>query len=158
MFNRLVRVNLPSYQPTLVHQKQMDINDRLQVRRGSLIQYHGRNDGPELAPLHAGQRVRILNKDTHKWCPGEVVATCAEPRSHIVQTPNGTRLRRARSHLGGLLHATPAKSIFIEPEPLRRHVRFHEETTVNRSVVTLQYHQLMQQLGIMNIIAHDDDN
>ena len=76
-----------------------------------MIQYHDRNAGPEFAPLHAGQRVRILNTDTHKWCPGEVVATCAEPRSYIVQTPNGTRLRRIRSHLRELLHATPAKTI-----------------------------------------------
>ena len=74
MFNRQVRTHLPSYHPTLVHQKQMDVNGRLQVRRGSLIQYHCRNVEPELAPLHAGQRLRILNKDSHKWCPGEVVA------------------------------------------------------------------------------------
>ena len=94
-----------------------------------MIQYHNRNAGPELAPLHAGQQVRILNKDTHTWCPGEVVATCAEaePCSYIVQTPNGTRLHRTRSHLRELLHATPAKSILIEPEQLRRHVRFYEE-------------------------------
>ncbi|KAI0218400.1 hypothetical protein LSAT2_029888, partial [Lamellibrachia satsuma] len=39
-FNRPVRKKLPSYHPTLVHQKQMDINDRLQVLRGSMVRYH----------------------------------------------------------------------------------------------------------------------
>ena len=92
-----------------------------------MIQYHDRNAGPKLAPLHAGQRVRILYKDSHTWCQGEVLVTCAEPRSYIVQTPNGTRLRRTRSYLRERLHATPAKSIPMEPEPLRRHARFHEE-------------------------------
>ncbi|KAI0219339.1 Protein sneaky [Lamellibrachia satsuma] len=79
MFNCPDRTHFSSYHPTLVDQKQTDINDRLQVRRGSMIRYHDRNAGPELAPLHAGQRVRILNKDTHKWCPEEVVVTCAKP-------------------------------------------------------------------------------
>ena len=65
MFNCPDRTHLSSYHPTLVYQKRTDINDRLQVRRGSMIQYHGRNAGPEFAPLHAGQRVRLLNKDTH---------------------------------------------------------------------------------------------
>ena len=67
-----------------------------------MIRDHDRRAGPELPVLHAGQRVRILNKETHLWSPGEIVTKCAEPRSYIVQTPNGTRLRRTRAHLRAL--------------------------------------------------------
>ena len=127
MFNCSVRTNLARYHPTLVHQKQMNINDCLQVRRGRMIQYHDRNAGPDLATQHAGQRVRILIKDTHTWRQEEVVATCAEPRSYIVQTPNGQTTAQNQVTPEITFYATPAKSVPMEPEPLHRHVRFHED-------------------------------
>ena len=99
LFNRPIHTTLPSHHPTLMHQNQQQTNKQLQQRGDRMIRAHDQRAGPEVPALLAGQRVRILNKETHHWSPGEIVAKCTEPRSYIVQTPNGTRLRRTRSHL-----------------------------------------------------------
>ena len=102
LFNRPIRTTLPIHHPTLMHQNQQQTNEQLQQRRHRMLRDHDQRAGPELSALHAGQRVRILNKETHHWSSGEIVAKCTELGSYIVQTPNGTRLRRTRSHLRGL--------------------------------------------------------
>ena len=107
------------------------INEQLLQRRDRMIRDHDRRAGPELPVLHAGQRVRILNKVTHLWSPGEIVTKCAEPRSYIVQTPNGTRLRRTRAHL----RALKAENILNEAsEHTRRRVTFREDSTDEQQV------------------------
>ena len=99
------------------------INEQLLQRRDRMIRDHDRPAGPELPVLHAGQRVRIVKKETHLWSSGEIVTKCAEPRSYIVQTPNGTRLRRTRAHL----RALQAENILNEAtEHTRRRVTFRE--------------------------------
>ena len=126
LFNRPIRTTLPSHHPTLMHQNQQQTNEQLQQRRDRMIRDHDQRAGPELPALHAGQRVRILNKETHHWSPGEIVAKCTEPRSYIVQTPNGTRLCRTRSHLREL----QAENILSEAtEHTRRRVPFREDNT-----------------------------
>ena len=99
LFNRPIRNRLPGHHPTLMHQNQQQTNEQLQQRIDRMIRDHDQRAGPELPALPAGQRVRIPNKETRHWSPGEIVAKCTEPRSCIVQTPNGTRVRRTRSHL-----------------------------------------------------------
>ena len=94
LFNRPIRTTLASHHPTLMQQNQQLINEQLLQRRDRMIRDHDRHAGPELPALHAGQRVRILNKNTHLWSSGEIVTNFAEPCSYIVQTPNSTRLRR----------------------------------------------------------------
>ena len=74
-FNRPVRTNLPSPHPTL--QSQQMTNEVIQQWRDHMVNYHNQGAGPELAPLLAGQRVRILDKETHQWHPGVVISTCA---------------------------------------------------------------------------------
>ena len=99
LFNRPIRTMLPSHHPTLMHQNQQQTNEQLQQHIDRMIGDHDQRAGPELPAWHAGQRVWILNKETHHWSPGEIVDKCTAPRSYIVQTPNDTRLRRTRSHL-----------------------------------------------------------
>ena len=114
-----------------MQQNQQQTNEQLLHRRDRMIRDHDRRAGPELPVLHAGQRVRILNKETHLWSPGEIVTKCAEPRSYIVQTPNGTRLRRTRSHLRELL----AENILNEAtEHTRRRGTFREDNTDEQQV------------------------
>ena len=92
-----------------------------------MIRDHNRHAGPELAPLHAGQRVRILNKETHQWCPGEIITRCAAPRSYIVQTPNGTRMRRTRYHLRELVRQpTHTPTLPVHPA-VKRSVTFRDD-------------------------------
>ena len=114
-----------------MHQNQQQTNEQLHQRRYRMIRDHDQRAGPEVPVLHAGQRVRIPNKDTHHWSPGEIVAKCTEPRSYIVQTPNGTRLRRTRSHLREL----QAENILSEAtEPTRRRVTFREDNPDEQQV------------------------
>ena len=114
-----------------MQQNQQLINEQLLQRRDRRIRDHDRRAGPELPVLHAGQRIRILNKETHLWSPGEIVTKCAEPRSYIVQTPNGTRLRRTRAHL----RALQAENILNEAsEHTRRRVTFREDNTDEQQV------------------------
>ena len=108
-----------------MQQNQQLTNELLQQRRDRMISDHDRRAGPELPVLHAGQRVRIFNKETHLAVePCEIVTKCAEPCSHIVQSPNDTRLRRTRAHL----RALQAENILNKAiEHTRR--RLHSEKT-----------------------------
>ena len=126
LFNRPIRNTLPSHHPTLMHHNQQQTNEQLQESRDRMIRNHDQRAGPELPALHAGQGVRILNKENHHWRPGEIVAKSTEPRSYIVQTLNGrpTRLRRTKSHLREL----QAENILSEAtEHTRRRITFRED-------------------------------
>ena len=62
--------------------------------------YHDKTSRIEdLPPLYKAQSIRILDKVNKTWCPGIVVDKAPEPRSYVVQTPSGTKVRRNRSHL-----------------------------------------------------------
>ena len=50
----------------------------------------------DLPPLVPGQDVRILYNQTGKWKPGTITSRCAEPRSYILQLPDGSSKRRNR--------------------------------------------------------------
>ena len=133
LFNRPIRTTLPSQHPTLRQQTQQLTNEQLLQRRDRMIRDHDRHAGPELPVLHAGQRVTILNKETHLWSPGEIVSKCAEPRSYIVKTTNGTMLRRTRAHL----RALQSENIHNEAtEHTRQRVTFREHNTDEQQVAT----------------------
>ena len=131
MFNRPIRTNLPSHHMTSMLANQQDIQENLQIRREKMVQQHNENAGPELAPLHNGQRVRILNKETHTWCPGTIIDKCPEPRSYIVQTPNGNMLRRTRSHLREL---TGDGTKIPQPYNVQKEPVAHDEQHVPQNV------------------------
>ena len=62
--------------------------------------YHDKSSRKtDLSPMFVGQKVRILDKVNKTWCPATITKKYDQPRSYIVQTPNGTTLRRNRSHL-----------------------------------------------------------
>ena len=50
-------------------------------------------------PLYSGQDIRILNKETKRWEPGQVVNKASTPRSYNVRTYTGNTLRRNRIDL-----------------------------------------------------------
>ena len=75
----------------------------LQQKRERMKEEYDKRCQQELPPLYKGQAVKILDKNTKTWCPATITKKCEEPRSYIVQTPNGTNLRRNRSHLRELM-------------------------------------------------------
>jgi hypothetical protein len=63
------------------------------------LQYNRHADCKELAPLFPGQDVTVLNKATNTWKQATVASKCPEPRSYMVETKAGSRVRRTRAHL-----------------------------------------------------------
>ena len=113
MFGRPIATCLPSRaEPGPEH-----IREQLHLRRDHMISYHDKSaQRTELPPLYVGQAVRILDKQSKTWCPGTVQAKCKEPRSYIVDTPNGTQLRRNRSMLREMQPTTTPKFQLHEVE------------------------------------------
>ena len=67
--------------------------DRMQERQTIMKAQHDKTSRKEELPtMYTGQAVRILNHQRKTWCPGKIVSKCDEPRSYVVETPNGTRL------------------------------------------------------------------
>ena len=133
MFGRPIATCLPSRaEPGPEH-----IWEQLHLRRDHMISYHDKSaQRTELPPLYVGQAVRILDKQSKTWCPGTVQAKCKEPRSYIVDTPNGTQLRRNRSMLREM-QPTPTPPPAAPPEQIAAKVPNHGKTTRSgRNVVT----------------------
>jgi len=81
---------------------------RLEERNVEMKRHHDLTSRQsDLPPLYKGQEVRILDRVNKTWCPGTVVEQCSEPRSYLVKTPNGTQVRRNRSHLRELTSSKP---------------------------------------------------
>ncbi len=83
-------------------------------------EHHDHSSRRELPPLCPAKHVTVLNKDRGTWHPAIVLQKCDEPRSYIVQTPNGNKIRRCRSHLRELYNPHMRKTIkkiwFAEPQ------------------------------------------
>ena len=63
-----------------------------------------------------GQRVSVQNQESGHWNTAVVKEKCTEPRSYIIETPNGRQLRRNRNHLRDI---NPVKSVHFEDEPTK---------------------------------------
>ena len=117
LLGRPVRTILPSFHIPDKTQKQDGHNEKLKEKQQKMKTNHDKYAGPDLSSLYEGQRVRILNPDTKAWDPAVVTKVCKEPRSYEVKTPNGSVLRRNRSHirdvpLTGAAKAQPRKIQF----------------------------------------------
>ena len=99
MFGRPVRTTLPSYHHANALQKAGEIQSRLMERTARMKNDHDKSGGPELPPLHVGQKVRVQDHETKSWEPAEVTDVCEDPRSYIVKSPNGSSRRRNRIHI-----------------------------------------------------------
>ena len=62
------------------------------------INYY-KSTSSDLPPLYSGQDIRILNKETKKREPGQVVNKASTPRSYNVRTYTGSTLRGNRIDL-----------------------------------------------------------
>ena len=106
----------PGNLPVKLRNTQTDqetIMDRLLQRQQKQKEAHDTTTR-DLPELIVSQRVTFQQQDG-LWTPGRIVEKCQEPRSYLVEQPNGGVLRRNRSHLHDF---TPQKT-----------VRFAEKTT-----------------------------
>lgn len=93
--NRIMRSNIIAKVPNPRFPNSDYIHEQLEHRQDMQKMYHDKtaHDLPALVP---GQYVRILDNQTGKWKPATVLSKCAEPRSYILQLPDGSSKRRNR--------------------------------------------------------------
>jgi hypothetical protein len=94
LFNRRLRTNLP----TVIHNRSPDkdqILTRLQERQEQQKQHYDKH-AHDLPPLISGESVTVQNHLNKQWSPAVVRSVCSEPRSYIVESQNGSTLRRNR--------------------------------------------------------------
>ena len=116
--------------PTMLPQRGMpapiEQRERFAQQQANMKTHHDQSSRHvDLPPLYKGQKVRILDKTSKTWCPGTVLEKCQEPRSYLVETPNGTRVRRNRSHLRDMTVQT--RSVSFADEEVNDHPNSHAE-------------------------------
>ena len=88
--------------PVIIRNEQWsrdEIRRRLTERQEIQRINHDKRATRPLAPLVAGQDVRVRDFQTKTWQPAKVITTDVHPRSYNVLTPTGNVLRRNRRHL-----------------------------------------------------------
>ena len=116
--------------PTMLPQRGMpapiEQRERFAQQQANMKTHHDQSSRHvDLPPLYKEQKVRILDKTSKTWCPGTVLEKCQEPRSYLVETPNGTRVRRNRSHLRDMTVQT--RSVSFADEEVNDHPNSHAE-------------------------------
>ncbi|ELT95880.1 hypothetical protein CAPTEDRAFT_202919 [Capitella teleta] len=89
--------------PQRTDRYQEHIHQRMEADKERQRQYHDRHAGSELRPLVPEQQIRVTNHQG-TWAPARVVRKGNEPRSYVIETANGNRLRRNRRHLRPARH------------------------------------------------------
>ena len=80
------------------------IKARLEEHSEAMERHYGRNAREDdLPPLH---NVRVLDKPSKTWYQGTVTQRCEEPRSYIITTAGGSKVRRNRRHLRETIETT----------------------------------------------------
>lgn len=117
LFGRQIRTCLPSNHPiipSVINQNHMEERRQTMANQQAFL---GRT---ELPPLIRGQRVRVLDQASRTWIPATVTRVLDQPRSYEVATPNGSTLRRNRSHLREVPNTRqePRRVRFEDDKPL----------------------------------------
>lgn len=94
LFNRQVRTNLPAVIRNRNPERDQ-IMERLIDRQDQQKGYFDRNTH-DLPPLNPGDHVTVQNHVNKQWSPATVKSLAPEPRSYIIESQNGTTLRRNR--------------------------------------------------------------
>ena len=111
---RKYRDNLPSKTRNNNCDKD-SVYSRLLDHQAKQTEYHDNHGVRRLSPLRPGQHVTVQDHSTGKWTPAVVHNTCPEPRSYMVQMPDGPTLRHNRAHI---LVVEPKKKISFADPPV----------------------------------------
>lgn len=127
LYSRKLKTTLPSVIPNNLSKKK-EVRKQLEKRQEQQKFFHDRTATRSLPPLSKGQPVMMQKEEGGKWTPATVVQTGDEPRSYVVQSPNGATYRRNRKHLMNL------------QKPAERRVRFSDKPEIieTRTPMTTQ--------------------
>lgn len=93
---------------------QSEVYEKLIARQNRQKENFDNRGVKELPPLRAGEKVLAREHDTGLWSPATVVEKCQEPRSYLLQTPNGGIRRRNRRDLRSL--SNPPRQMHFEDD------------------------------------------
>ena len=96
LFGRGICTNLPAKIEVSGHD--MDIRKRFLHKQQQSKESYDSGAGPEHTELLPGMRVMVQKDNRKGWLP-VIHGKCDEPRSYLVQTPNGYVVRRNRRFL-----------------------------------------------------------
>ena len=101
MFNRKIVGNLPIKIKNCEFSKYSSdkVKEQLENRQTQQKEYHDRQGVKDLPPLVPGQTIRFQDYNSGKWAPAKVIEKCPQPRSYLIETPEGSTFRRNRTHL-----------------------------------------------------------
>ncbi|GFR59523.1 hypothetical protein ElyMa_001796400 [Elysia marginata] len=105
LFNRKVQGQIPHI---IRHDSKSEgITRHLEQRQAVQKGYFDRQ-AHDLPPFLENQQVSVQDTGTGLWSPATIVKHSGEPRSYIIETPDGTTLQRNRLHLKDSTRARPA--------------------------------------------------
>ena len=97
LYSRKIRANLP-FVSLKTPNKTKRIRKALQDRQKSQKLYHDRN-ARDLPRIKSGESVLLQKDNRGPWIPAKTLRHAEQPRSYIVETPDGGIYRRNRRHL-----------------------------------------------------------
>jgi transposase InsO family protein len=108
LFKRKIQANLP------VRQLRADADVKLVMKKTdhTLNGDKYQRGAKELSTLIPGMKVLARRDDDNSWEPATVVELCDEPRSYIIESPNGQQKRRNRKFLKEITHNAARKLCF----------------------------------------------
>ena len=137
LMSRRLRSNLPIARSRLTPQVPGDAHKQLMGERNRFKTYYDRGTQP-LKPLSEGDNVRIARG--RKWMPAVLHRKHDAPRSYVVLTPDGHKLRRNRKHLQKC-HGKPPLVIPEAPDVIAE----QEQVTI----ANVQHRPMTQHLLLM---------
>ncbi|KAL5004373.1 hypothetical protein ScPMuIL_017829 [Solemya velum] len=75
-----------------------DIRGNLERKQSDMKTHYDRTT-QNLSQLAEGQQVRFQLQSHGPWIPAQVITKASEPRSYVLETPNGGQIRRNRVHI-----------------------------------------------------------
>lgn len=93
---RVLKTNVISKIPIPKFPSTDHIREELKNRQDKQKTYYNKT-AKHLPPLVPGQTIHTLGHQTRKWKPGKVLNKCTEPRSYIIQFPDGSVKRQNKS-------------------------------------------------------------
>ena len=128
---RRLKTGLPIATELLKSENTGKVKKKLKSRQQKQKLYHDKHSSKEFKSLSQGQKVAVLHDK--KWIPGTIVKKYQTPRSYVVETPSGTKLRRNRRHINTTKANLQGEEKELEPEIHLRYENPRKESTENGS-------------------------
>ena len=109
------------------------IHQALLQRQANQAANYNSQAGLDLPNLHIGQHIHVQDHRDGTWTVAKVLKKCDEPRSFVLETPNGSTPRHNRRHIMDIPEP-PKPQLQPGQLPVVRHVPFDDVTETKRPV------------------------